>query len=243
MNIDCIVLIIILIALIIYSIIVPFMEGYNKNLSKKSITIICVCSFVILCIIISKLSSPDSPVQTAQTQNAENKQPVIGSNEWKKNLISELSNDSNILMSKKFISCGTNKNMSDNIGELNDMEYIDNSLASCKKYYHDSRRINRLIKFIKKKSNFTMKRILPRYRKIFTKNLARSLWSRDIYVSCSGAKSTILNFTGYIFASNSNIQDFQNMIQADASNFGFKKATYRWYKGEDEYTEYKLYIK
>ena len=77
----------------------------------------------------------------------------------------------------------------------------------------------------------------PRIRSEYAKLVDEKLWSEDIDVSKYG---TSITFTGGIFASNKNIQDFQSTISSTLSDFRFKRANYKWYEYDDEYTYYTI---
>lgn len=78
----------------------------------------------------------------------------------------------------------------------------------------------------------------PRIRSEYAKLVDEKLWSENIDVSKYG---TSITFTGGIFASNRNIEDFQSTIRRTLSDFRFKRANYKWYEYDDEYTYYTIY--
>lgn len=80
----------------------------------------------------------------------------------------------------------------------------------------------------------------PKLRKNYADAAAEKLWESNIYVTVSGANNSVLNMTGGLFASNKNIKQTQETIQEIATQFRFKEVRYRWYKGADEFTYYKL---
>ena len=67
------------------------------------------------------------------------------------------------------------------------------------------------------------------------------MWENDIEVSANGTGKQYINFTGGIFAANKNKKEFQTQVQKVLNMLRFKQARYRWYKGESEYTYYKMY--
>jgi hypothetical protein len=79
-----------------------------------------------------------------------------------------------------------------------------------------------------------------RMRKSYAEAAAEKLWESNIYITVSGNNNSIINLTGGLFASNKNIADTQQTLQDILSEFRFKEVRYRWYKGADEFTYYKL---
>lgn len=80
----------------------------------------------------------------------------------------------------------------------------------------------------------------PILRKTYVEVSKAELWVNDIDVSGSGTNTTCINYAGHIFAANANKQDFQDKLHAIMNELRFKKSTYRWYKGADEYTYYTI---
>ena len=93
---------------------------------------------------------------------------------------------------------------------------------------------------IKKKLISLQKKEFPKMRKAYSEIIAQKLWVNDTYVNASGSSNTIINFSGAVFATNKNIQETQNSLFTVLSEFRFKETRYRWYKGADEFTYYKL---
>jgi len=159
--------------------------------------------------------------------------------------ISNIKRDSILISSTNFksMSKGTIKDMSESIDLLE--KYVDAGQYGPFNVYEinyikKNPKTVTTLNSLSKKSKLILKQVLPSYRKSFAKNLANVLWEKDVYVTCSGSNSDILNITGGIFASNENIKDCQIIVQSDASHFKFKQVRYRWYRGEDEYTSYTL---
>jgi hypothetical protein len=93
---------------------------------------------------------------------------------------------------------------------------------------------------LKKKLIAKQAQELPKMRKHYAKLLAEGLWDQDVYVACTGNGNSILNITAGMFAANANIKQFQTMIADQVNEFRFKEIRYRWYKGADEFTYYKI---
>lgn len=80
----------------------------------------------------------------------------------------------------------------------------------------------------------------PIIRQRYARMAAKLLWENDIYVSSSGQGNRIINFTGAIFASNAGIKATYEKLYPILRKFRFKEVRFRWYKGQSEYTYYKL---
>ena len=80
----------------------------------------------------------------------------------------------------------------------------------------------------------------PKIREAYKEIAAKKLWENDIYISTEGATNSIINLTGGFFATNKNIAETQKTISEILTQFRFKEVRYRWYKGSDEFTYYKL---
>lgn len=80
----------------------------------------------------------------------------------------------------------------------------------------------------------------PKIRADYAKFLKKMLWEENIVVSNYGTGKSTLQFTGGIFASNKNKKEFQSTLHQTLTDFRFKRTNYKWYKGADEYTYYKI---
>ncbi|WP_210149380.1 hypothetical protein [Chryseobacterium scophthalmum] len=80
----------------------------------------------------------------------------------------------------------------------------------------------------------------PKLRLAYNNILKEKLWENDVDVKIGGSKNTILSLTAGYFASNKNIKTTQETLHEMLTNLRFKQVNYRWYKGEDEYTYYKI---
>lgn len=85
-----------------------------------------------------------------------------------------------------------------------------------------------------------LKARFPKLRKAYGKALAQKLWRSDIYVEVTGGRAGILNLTGGAFAANANKEDMTDVLRPMLYLLHFTEVRYRWYKGADEYTYYKL---
>lgn len=83
-------------------------------------------------------------------------------------------------------------------------------------------------------------RTLPGLRKAFAAKSASLLWESDLYVTVGGDANTLITFSGGMFAANANIQAFQDQLDEIVTKLRFKQTRFKWFKGADEYTFYKL---
>lgn len=80
----------------------------------------------------------------------------------------------------------------------------------------------------------------PEMRKRYAVVIANEFWEQDIEIKALGSKSTVLEFSGAIFAANKNIKEFQTKLSYMLTKLRFKQVRYQWYKGASEYTYYDL---
>lgn len=80
----------------------------------------------------------------------------------------------------------------------------------------------------------------PKLRKAYGKIVAKKLWVENIEVEVFGNNSKTIQFTGGIFANNKNKQETQETLSEMLNFLRFKKANYKWYEYDDEYTYYDL---
>jgi hypothetical protein len=97
-----------------------------------------------------------------------------------------------------------------------------------------------LAKKLKSKVSRIQTKQFPILRKEYAKVVADKMWESDINVYSSGSGHTRINFTGGLFAANKNKKDFQEQLHEILTMFRFSQSRYRWYKGQDEYTYYKI---
>ncbi|MFZ4401484.1 MAG: hypothetical protein ACOYO1_15720 [Bacteroidales bacterium] len=101
--------------------------------------------------------------------------------------------------------------------------------------------IVKLTKQLKTKVENLQQKQFPLIRKEYTKIAANKLWEEDVDIYSNGTGNKIINFTAALFVTNKNKQEFQNPIYEILNTFRFSQSRYRWYKGESEYTYYKVY--
>jgi hypothetical protein len=70
--------------------------------------------------------------------------------------------------------------------------------------------------------------------------LATAVWEHDVLVTTGGEANRTLRLTSVMFASNSNIAQIQRTVHDPLELLRFKRVEYRWYRGADEYTYYRV---
>ncbi len=105
---------------------------------------------------------------------------------------------------------------------------------------HEDKGTQKLAEKLKKKVIQMQIKEFPRLRKKYAKVVSSKLWESNIEVHSNGSGHRIINFTGGLFANNKNKKDFQEQVHEILTMFRFSQARYRWYKGEDEYTYWKI---
>lgn len=84
------------------------------------------------------------------------------------------------------------------------------------------------------------KKTFPLMRKKYGKISADTMWEHDVYIDVSGNNQQIINMTSYIFSANKNIKNIEETTRSMLNSLRFKEVRFRSYKGEDEYTSYKI---
>lgn len=98
----------------------------------------------------------------------------------------------------------------------------------------------KLTKTLQRKAVASQIKNFPRIRNAYYKIAKNQLWERDIDVTLGGTNNTTLKLSGGYFAANANIKGTQESLQEILKSLRFKQTQYRWYKGQDEYTYYKI---
>ena len=75
--------------------------------------------------------------------------------------------------------------------------------------------------------------VLAAIRRGFAAQLREKLWLNDIRAGVAGADATKLQFTGAIFAANTNIKTAQDVYSSPTRKLRFKQIEYRWHQGSD----------
>lgn len=215
-------------------------EELNKN-AKQGCIIAVILLILAIIFIVNMCSDDEKSNIPAEIAAPIPSGPVVGSEAWKNAQIESLKSDSASIRNTDYLddAKGSNLSMSVSIDGLKSKLIWDGYVKSQKQFYETDKRASIPLKYIRKRAKTILNNIMPTYRKAFAKNMAKAVWENDIYVTASGGQSTVLNITGGTFAANANISEFQNVINRDVANFGFKEVRYRWYKGADEYTTYK----
>ena len=80
----------------------------------------------------------------------------------------------------------------------------------------------------------------PKLRRAWASVTGKTLWEHDVEVRAIGPKATTVDFVAGAFAANRNIKEFHTNVHQVLKELRFKRAQYRWFKGADEYTYYKI---
>ncbi|NER17016.1 hypothetical protein [Spongiivirga citrea] len=103
---------------------------------------------------------------------------------------------------------------------------------------------NQVIKKLRQDISINLKKLqireFPKIRVEYVKILKKKLWETNIEVVSFGKRKSTIQFTGGLFANNKNIKDMQSTIFETLDDFRFKRANYKWYKYDNEYTYYSI---
>lgn len=124
------------------------------------------------------------------------------------------------------------------ITELNEFTSWDNWIFRAEKIGTDSAKI--FAAKLRKNAGRIKSSEFPALRKAYGKIVADKMWEHDVYSTTTGDKSSVLNLTGGLFASNKNIKEIQESLSDMFQKLRFKEIRYRWYKESDQFTYYKL---
>ena len=100
--------------------------------------------------------------------------------------------------------------------------------------------VSRLTKTLQRKAIASQIKNFPRIRNAYYKIAKNQLWEHDIDLTIGGANNTTLKLTGGYFAANANKKETQESLHEILTPLRFKQTQYRWSKGQDEYTYYKI---
>lgn len=103
--------------------------------------------------------------------------------------------------------------------------------------YSNNDKVASKAKQLRKLLEKKQKEIFPRLRKEYARIIDNKMWEHDIDVTSTG---TSITFIGGIFAANKNKSEFHSTVQDVLSLLRFKRANYKWYKYDDEYTYYSI---
>lgn len=93
---------------------------------------------------------------------------------------------------------------------------------------------------LEKKTKRVQIREFPNFRKAYGKIVNKKLWVENIETEVFGKGNRTIQFTGGIFANNKNKQETQSALSEILHMLRFKRANYKWYKYDDEYTYYEI---
>lgn len=100
--------------------------------------------------------------------------------------------------------------------------------------------VKKLANAVEHQLKIIQKKEFPILRKEITKELYKKYWIEDIDVKI-GPGTRIMNFTGYYFSLNRNIDSFNSDVFKILKLLRFQEVRYRSSKYDDEYTYYKLF--
>ncbi len=83
-------------------------------------------------------------------------------------------------------------------------------------------------------------REFPAMRRAWAKHVGAALWENDGTVTTSGGSAKTVTFVAGIFAANANIRDAYIAVSPALRSLRFSRAEFKWYKGESEYTYYRV---
>lgn len=91
---------------------------------------------------------------------------------------------------------------------------------------------------LKKRTIAFQKSEFPKMRQAYFDIIYNPFWKENITTKLKGPNKTHIQFLGVVFASNKNIDDFQNNLNSILHALRFKKAGYSWneYDGYSTYT-------
>lgn len=84
------------------------------------------------------------------------------------------------------------------------------------------------------------KQALQVYRDAYGPAMRKVLWELDATAKTIGPGFTTVEFVAGMFAANKNIKTFQEELRETLHKLRFKKATYKWYPEQREYTAYNM---
>lgn len=116
-----------------------------------------------------------------------------------------------------------------------------NLIEESEKY--EDKEIQKLTKDLKNRVIRLQRSEFPKMRANYAKIFGEKLWRENIKVRANGTGKRYINFTGGLFASNANKEDFQKTISEGLRLYRFKQSRYRWYEGDDEYTYWEMETK
>lgn len=208
----------------------------RKSLNKKILKFGCL-PIVVLFIMVAIFAPSDnttdiSAVDTTSATTSDN--VTSDSVKMKETLMREIESTNDSFKSKSFRGSIASVQLELVLFE-EWAKYIKSGLES------DSKENKALAKRLRENVVKIQLKEFPKMRKEWAKIAKNTLWEEDIDVLLTG--NSIVNFTGAIYASNKGIKLTQEKVYEILTSLRFKEVRYRWYKGEDEFTYYKLEVK
>lgn len=100
---------------------------------------------------------------------------------------------------------------------------------------------------LEKKADLLLKRMpeiqknnFPILRQNYASIMSKKLWRENIEVKATGSGYTTITVIGGVFASNANVEDFNNEVWKTYNDLRFKKAAYKWIPNASNYTQYSV---
>lgn len=100
--------------------------------------------------------------------------------------------------------------------------------------------VQRLGNSLKQKVQNIQIKEFPKLRKAYKDAIYKDLWVENIETAVFGAGNTTIQFTGGVFADNKAKQQTQETLSEILHMLRFKRANYKWYEYDDEYTYYTM---
>lgn len=83
-------------------------------------------------------------------------------------------------------------------------------------------------------------KMYPQMRKAYLGEAKQALFRHNVDVHSSKPSYSMVEFTGYLFANNANIEDVNNMVWQQLNDLRFKEVRYSWSDYDDKYTYYNI---
>lgn len=106
-------------------------------------------------------------------------------------------------------------------------------LLSTKAFKHGNDSLKELSTELRGLIKKTQIKALPAYRKAYGKISGQVLWRENIEVKTKGKNNEKIIYTGGLFASNANIEDFYKQLKNIYHLYRFKEVGFKWYENDD----------
>ncbi len=99
---------------------------------------------------------------------------------------------------------------------------------------------NKRVETLRTKVVAEQRRVFPKMRDKYGPLARQALWENDIHVRTTGNKYSTITYSWHMLAANKNKQQLYNTIFEELMLFRFKEVRMSWYKGQDEFTYWKI---